>query len=81
MLSANHLCAEYQGCPALRDVSFQIASGQLVVVLGPAGCGKTTLLNLIAGFIAPSTGSIQLDGVPVSGPGAKQGLAFQHNRA
>ncbi|MCX2958168.1 MAG: ATP-binding cassette domain-containing protein, partial [Serratia symbiotica] len=60
MLSVNHLCAEYQGCPALRDVSFQIASGQLVVVLGPSGCGKTTLLNLIAGFIAPSAVSIQL---------------------
>ncbi|MDU2623013.1 MAG: ATP-binding cassette domain-containing protein, partial [Streptococcus lutetiensis] len=35
----------------LMHVSFQIAAGQLVVVLGPSGCGKTTLLNLIAGFI------------------------------
>lgn len=54
MLNVNHLSAEYQGRPALRDVSFQIAAGQLVVVLGPSGCGKTTLLNLIAGFIEPS---------------------------
>ena len=68
MLNVNHLSAEYQGRPALRDVSFQIAAGQLVVVLGPSGCGKTTLLNLIAGFIEPSAGSITLDGTPVHGP-------------
>ena len=78
MLNVNHLSAEYQGRPALRDVSFQIAAGQLVVVLGPSGCGKTTLLNLIAGFIEPSAGSITLDGTPVHGPGAERGVVFQH---
>ncbi|EPA9113523.1 taurine ABC transporter ATP-binding subunit [Serratia liquefaciens] len=65
MLNVNHLSAEYQGRPALRDVSFQIDAGQLVVVLGPSGCGKTTLLNLIAGFIE-------------QGPGAERGVVFQH---
>ena len=74
MLNVNHLSAEYQGRPALRDVSFQIDAGQLVVVLGPSGCGKTTLLNLIAGFIEPSAGSITLDEVPVKGPGAERGV-------
>lgn len=78
MLNVNHLSAEYQGRPALRDVSFQIAAGQLVVVLGPSGCGKTTLLNLIAGFIEPSAGSITLDGTPVHGPSAERGVVFQH---
>ena len=78
MLNVNHLSAEYQGRPALRDVSFQIDAGQLVVVLGPSGCGKTTLLNLIAGFIEPSAGSITLDEVPVKGPGAERGVVFQH---
>lgn len=78
MLNVNHLSADYQGRAALRDVSFQIARGQLVVVLGPSGCGKTTLLNLIAGFIEPTAGSITLDDVPVKGPGAERGVVFQH---
>ncbi|MGP9436374.1 taurine ABC transporter ATP-binding subunit [Ewingella sp. AOP8-B2-18] len=78
MLNVSHLSAEYQGRPALKDISLHIASGELVVVLGPSGCGKTTLLNLIAGFLPASSGSITLDGVPVSGPGADRGVVFQH---
>lgn len=78
MLNVSHLSAQYQGRPALKDISLQIASGELVVVLGPSGCGKTTLLNLIAGFLPASSGSITLDGVPVNGPGADRGVVFQH---
>ncbi|HDL8638044.1 TPA: taurine ABC transporter ATP-binding subunit [Yersinia enterocolitica] len=78
MLNVSGLWAEYQGKPALQDVSLQIASGQLVVVLGPSGCGKTTLLNLIAGFMEPSAGSITLDDIPVHGPSAERGVVFQH---
>lgn len=78
MLNVSHLSAEYQGKRALKDISLQIASGELVVVLGPSGCGKTTLLNLIAGFQSASSGSITLDGKPVNGPGADRGVVFQH---
>lgn len=78
MLNVSGLSAEYQGKAALKNVSLNIASGELVVVLGPSGCGKTTLLNLIAGFIQPSAGSITLDGVPITGPGADRGVVFQH---
>ncbi|HFF1621924.1 TPA: taurine ABC transporter ATP-binding subunit [Yersinia enterocolitica] len=78
MLNVSGLWAEYQGKPALQDVSLQIASGQLVVVLGPSGCGKTTLLNLIAGFMEPSAGNITLDDIPVHGPSAERGVVFQH---
>ncbi|MFS7196748.1 taurine ABC transporter ATP-binding subunit [Rahnella inusitata] len=78
MLNVSHLSAEYQGKPALKDISLQISSGELVVVLGPSGCGKTTLLNLIAGFQPASSGSITLDGQPVNGPGADRGVVFQH---
>ncbi len=47
---------------ALRDVSVRIARGSLTGLIGPNGCGKTTLLKLLAGVLAPDGGSVSLDG-------------------
>ena len=61
---------EYAGVPSVREVSLDIAPGEIVCLLGRSGCGKTTLLRLAAGLERPSGGRVLIDGREVSGPSA-----------
>jgi NitT/TauT family transport system ATP-binding protein len=63
----------------VRDCSFTIERGKLTVMIGPSGCGKSTLIRLLAGFESPSSGSITIDGKPVSGPGVDRLVVFQES--
>lgn len=58
----------YAGKAVVRDVSFQLAAGDIGCLLGPSGCGKTSLLRAIAGFEPVTGGSIRLGGVEVASP-------------
>lgn len=53
--------------PVLREISFEVETGEIVSIIGKSGSGKSTLLNLISGFIQPSEGEILIDGRQVTG--------------
>ncbi|WP_292380578.1 ABC transporter ATP-binding protein [Mesorhizobium sp.] len=62
---------------ALDRLSLDIADGEFVTVVGPSGCGKSTALNIAAGLLRPSEGSVLVDGKAVEGPGPERGMIFQ----
>jgi ABC-type Fe3+/spermidine/putrescine transport system ATPase subunit len=62
MLLVSHMSKSYGDTHAVADVSFEVASGEIIAVLGPSGCGKSTLLELIAGLESLDQGEIHWDG-------------------
>jgi len=63
--------------PGVRDVSFSLAPSEFLCIVGRSGCGKTTLLNILAGFLTPSEGEIRIGGKAVAGHGLDRGIVFQ----
>ncbi len=61
----------------LRDVSFDLHSGEFVALVGSSGSGKSTVMRLIAGLDQPSSGCISIDAKPITGPGSDRGMVFQ----
>jgi ABC-type nitrate/sulfonate/bicarbonate transport system ATPase subunit len=69
--------ANERAVTALRDVSFGVAESEFICVVGRSGCGKTTLLNILAGFLAPTKGDVLIGGRAVRGRGLDRGVVFQ----
>src|SRR5207248_703936 len=67
LLRIRGLTKRFGGITANRDITFDVAAGELVGVIGPNGAGKTTLFECISGFYAPDEGEVELDGARLTG--------------
>ncbi len=68
----------FGAAPAIfKDVSFTIDRGEFICVIGHSGCGKTTILNILAGLDEATQGEVVMDGREVSGPSLDRGVVFQ----
>jgi NitT/TauT family transport system ATP-binding protein len=81
MLKVTHLRKVYgsgdTATEAIADLSFEVAKGEFVCIVGPSGAGKTTLLKTVSGLMAPTSGDVELAGAPVQGPPERMALVFQ----
>jgi len=65
------------GKPVFADVDFGFERGEFVCIIGHSGCGKTTILNVLAGLDTASSGNVFMDGREVAGPSLERGVVFQ----
>ncbi len=66
-LIADHISHRFDALQVLDNVSFTVASGEVVAIVGPSGCGKSTLLSILGGLLRPSEGKAELRGAPPAG--------------
>ncbi|RAW12871.1 MULTISPECIES: ABC transporter ATP-binding protein [Paenibacillus] len=65
---------------ALNNIQLNVRKGELVTIIGPSGCGKSTLLKIVAGLDMQYTGTVLLNGKPITGPSIEKGFIFQEPR-
>lgn len=65
-LKISHLCKDYGAIKASENISFEAHSGEIIALLGPNGAGKSTLMNMISGYLAPTSGHIFVLGKDIS---------------
>jgi NitT/TauT family transport system ATP-binding protein len=65
------------GIRALDGVTFDVPKGELTTIIGPSGCGKTTTLKVVAGLVEATSGTVEVNGVPVTAPGPDRAFVFQ----
>lgn len=66
IIELKNVCKDYNGKPAVKNVSMSIKRGEFVTFLGPSGCGKTTTLRMIAGFEKPTSGTVYFNGEDIT---------------
>jgi ABC-type nitrate/sulfonate/bicarbonate transport system ATPase subunit len=62
---------------AVKDVNASVAAGEFVAILGHSGCGKSTVLSMVAGLVDATYGGVIIDGKEVTEPGAERAMVFQ----
>lgn len=62
MIEVSHLSKKYGTRPAIEDLSFTVGDGQIFGLLGPNGAGKSTIMNILTGYLAPTSGEVKVAG-------------------
>jgi nitrate/nitrite transport system ATP-binding protein len=76
-VSVEGIARRYPGATIFEDLWFDIRRGEFVCLVGHSGCGKTTVLNILAGLTAPSEGTVIMDGQEITGPSLDRAVIFQ----
>ena len=79
MVSIDAVTMSFGSYVAVQDVNLSVADGEFLAIVGPTGCGKSTILNAIAGLLKPSSGTVAIDGQPVRGVQNDIGYLFQQD--
>ncbi|MBA5801040.1 MULTISPECIES: ABC transporter ATP-binding protein [Rhizobium] len=79
MVSIDSVTMSFGAYVAVQDVNLSVSDGEFLAIVGPTGCGKSTILNAIAGLLKPASGIVSIDGQPVRGIQNDIGYLFQQD--